>query len=47
MFFFFCENIEMENNQLVDHSFLEVTVNSNRLMTMLDRIVKQVSDHTS
>ena len=32
---------------LIDHSFLEVTINSNRLMAMLNNIAKQISEHSA
>lgn len=33
------------NHNLIDCSFLEVTINSNKLMQIIDKIMKQVNEH--
>ena len=35
------------NHSSIDTSFLEVTINSNKLMGMLDSMVKQISSHAA
>lgn len=37
----------MDKNSLLDCSFLEVTINSNKLMQILEKLMKQVQEHTN